>query len=202
MKFIAVTTGYGKSAGSAGFSGKPVTRSAEEHAEALIGLFDRCRKAVWGRMRHPAPSRLTLLSAFLGRFLRGRLLGGSFLRRSLLRDLLRGTLLRRGFLRRGLLGGLLTAFFTGAFLAAFLTGAFLAAFFAGAFFGGRLLRGRFLHGRGLLDGLLQRLPDGSDRLGLRSVLIGRRVRHRRAVLGVSDSPRRPRLPRPRRNRRA
>ena len=46
MKFIAVTTGYGKSAGSAGFSGKPVTRSAEEHAEALIELFERCRKVV------------------------------------------------------------------------------------------------------------------------------------------------------------
>jgi hypothetical protein len=46
MKFIAVTTGYGKSAGSAGFSGKPVTRSAEEHADALIELFERCRKVV------------------------------------------------------------------------------------------------------------------------------------------------------------
>jgi hypothetical protein len=46
MKFIAVTTGYGKSAGSAGFSGKPVTRSAEEHAESLIELFERCRKVV------------------------------------------------------------------------------------------------------------------------------------------------------------
>ncbi len=46
MKFIAVTTGYGKSAGSAGFSGKPVARSAEEHAEALIDLFERCRKVV------------------------------------------------------------------------------------------------------------------------------------------------------------
>ena len=46
MKFIAVTTGYGKSAGSAGFSGKPVTTTAEEHAEALIGLFERCRKVV------------------------------------------------------------------------------------------------------------------------------------------------------------
>lgn len=46
MKFIAVTTGYGKSAGSAGFSGKPVARSAEEHAEALIELFERCRKVV------------------------------------------------------------------------------------------------------------------------------------------------------------
>ena len=47
MKFIAVATGYGKSSqSSAGFSGKPVARSAEEHAEALLELFDRCRKAV------------------------------------------------------------------------------------------------------------------------------------------------------------
>ena len=46
MKFIAVTTGYGKSIGSAGFSGKPVTRSAEEHADALIELFQKCRKVI------------------------------------------------------------------------------------------------------------------------------------------------------------
>jgi hypothetical protein len=47
MKFIAVTTGYGKSAGAgAGFSGKPAARSAEEHADALIELFQRCRKVV------------------------------------------------------------------------------------------------------------------------------------------------------------
>jgi hypothetical protein len=47
MKFIAVTTGYGRSTQSAaGFSGKPVTRSAEEHAEALLELFARCRRFV------------------------------------------------------------------------------------------------------------------------------------------------------------
>ena len=47
MKFIAVSTGYGKSSqSSAGFSGKPVARSAEEHAEALLELFERCRKVV------------------------------------------------------------------------------------------------------------------------------------------------------------
>jgi len=47
MKFIAVTTGYGKgNAPSAGFSGKPVTRSAEEHADALFELFERCRTIV------------------------------------------------------------------------------------------------------------------------------------------------------------
>jgi hypothetical protein len=47
MKFIAVTTGYGKSSGGgAGFSGKPSTRTPEEQAEALIELFERCRKLV------------------------------------------------------------------------------------------------------------------------------------------------------------
>jgi hypothetical protein len=44
MKFIAVTTGYGKSPqASAGFSGKPSAHSPEEHAEALLELFERCR---------------------------------------------------------------------------------------------------------------------------------------------------------------
>ena len=46
MKFIAVNTGYGKSPGSAGFSAKPSARSAEEQADALIELFQRCRKVV------------------------------------------------------------------------------------------------------------------------------------------------------------
>ena len=47
MKFIAVATGYGKATqSSTGFSAKPSTRSAEEHAEALLELFERCRKAL------------------------------------------------------------------------------------------------------------------------------------------------------------
>ena len=46
MKFIAATTGYGKAPGSAGFSGKPVARTAEEQADSLIELFERCRKVV------------------------------------------------------------------------------------------------------------------------------------------------------------
>jgi hypothetical protein len=46
MKFIAVNTGYGKATGSAGFSGKPVGRTPEEQADALIDLFQRCRKVV------------------------------------------------------------------------------------------------------------------------------------------------------------
>ena len=47
MKFIAVTTGYGKGIPSAGFGGKEKGgRSAEEYAEALLELFERCRTAV------------------------------------------------------------------------------------------------------------------------------------------------------------
>ncbi len=45
MKFIAVSTGYGKGTPTAGFGGK-APRSAEEHAEALIELFNRCRSVV------------------------------------------------------------------------------------------------------------------------------------------------------------
>lgn len=47
MKFIAVSTGFGKSGQTgAGFSPKAGTRSPEELAEDLLELFDRCRKAV------------------------------------------------------------------------------------------------------------------------------------------------------------
>ena len=47
MKFITVATGYGKTSQSgAGFSGKPNTRTTEEHADALLELFERCRKVV------------------------------------------------------------------------------------------------------------------------------------------------------------
>lgn len=46
MKFIAITTGYGKgSTAAAGFSGKPA-KSAEEYADALIQLFEKCRSVV------------------------------------------------------------------------------------------------------------------------------------------------------------
>ncbi len=46
MKFIAVTTGYGKGAtSSAGFSGKP-QKTAEEYADALLQLFEKCREVV------------------------------------------------------------------------------------------------------------------------------------------------------------
>jgi hypothetical protein len=47
MKFIAVATGYGRaSQSSTGFSAKPVTRSSEEQADALLELFERCRRVV------------------------------------------------------------------------------------------------------------------------------------------------------------
>ena len=46
MRFIAVTTGYGKSAQSAGFSPKPAAGTAEAHADALLELFGKCRQAI------------------------------------------------------------------------------------------------------------------------------------------------------------
>jgi hypothetical protein len=45
MKFIAVTTGYGKGAGGAGFTGK-TTKTPEEYADALLQLFERCRSVI------------------------------------------------------------------------------------------------------------------------------------------------------------
>ncbi|MFN3323040.1 MAG: hypothetical protein ACK5AZ_06060 [Bryobacteraceae bacterium] len=46
MKFIAVTTGYGKGTSPAGFGGKTGARSPEEYADALLQLFERCRTVV------------------------------------------------------------------------------------------------------------------------------------------------------------
>jgi hypothetical protein len=46
MRFIAVTTGYGKTTQSAGFSAKPSAGSTEAHAEALLELYEKCRQAV------------------------------------------------------------------------------------------------------------------------------------------------------------
>ncbi|MBV8552757.1 MAG: hypothetical protein JOY54_15785 [Acidobacteriaceae bacterium] len=45
MKFVAVTTGYGKGTPTAGFGGKG-PRSAEEYADSLLELFERCRSIV------------------------------------------------------------------------------------------------------------------------------------------------------------
>ena len=45
MKFIAVTTGYGKGSPSTGFGGKG-PRTSEEYADSLLDLFERCRTVV------------------------------------------------------------------------------------------------------------------------------------------------------------
>ena len=45
MKFIANSTGYGKGSQAVGFTGKGA-RTPEEQADALLELFDRCRKVV------------------------------------------------------------------------------------------------------------------------------------------------------------
>jgi hypothetical protein len=45
MKFVAVTTGYGKGGSSAGFGGKGA-KTPEEYAEARLQLFERCRTVI------------------------------------------------------------------------------------------------------------------------------------------------------------
>jgi hypothetical protein len=45
MKFIAVSTGYGKGSSGAGYGSK-AGRSSEEYADALLELFERCRTVV------------------------------------------------------------------------------------------------------------------------------------------------------------
>lgn len=46
MKFIAVSTGYGKGNTTAGFGAGKGSRTSEEQAESLLELFERCRKVV------------------------------------------------------------------------------------------------------------------------------------------------------------
>ena len=45
MRFIATTTGIGKSGGGAGFSGK-AAKSPEEQVDVLLQLFERCKAVV------------------------------------------------------------------------------------------------------------------------------------------------------------
>jgi len=45
MRFIATTTGLGKSTGGAGFVGK-TPKSPEEQVDALLALYDRCKNSV------------------------------------------------------------------------------------------------------------------------------------------------------------
>ncbi len=45
MRFIAVTTGYGKTSAGAGFAGK-APKTTEEQVDALLQLYERCRDVV------------------------------------------------------------------------------------------------------------------------------------------------------------
>ena len=55
MRFVAVTTGYGKNASAVGFSGKPGTPTPEEYADALLHLYQRCHEVLQGKkMADPA----------------------------------------------------------------------------------------------------------------------------------------------------
>ena len=46
MKFITVTTGYGKGVQTTGFTTASKSKTPEEHADALLQLFERCRGIV------------------------------------------------------------------------------------------------------------------------------------------------------------
>ena len=142
MKFIAVTTGYSKRPTSAaGFSGKP-SKSAEEYADALIQLFEKCRGVVAKPVYEGTSAAKQLAAA---RFSHPSL---QFSRRLSLRpsspQLSSRGLFCRGLFNRGFAGACLPEAF---FAATFLTGAFLAGTFfdagfgAGAFFAGAFLAG-------------------------------------------------------------
>jgi hypothetical protein len=45
-RFIASTTGLGKSGNSTGFGGKTGTKTPEEQIDALLQLYERCRAVV------------------------------------------------------------------------------------------------------------------------------------------------------------
>lgn len=51
MKFIAMTTGYGKTAssGGVGFSGSGAASKPEDYAANLLELYGKCRTAVEGK---------------------------------------------------------------------------------------------------------------------------------------------------------
>ena len=50
MKFIAVTTGYGKTGtAGVGFQGSTLSKAAEEYAHQLLELYGRCLDAVQGK---------------------------------------------------------------------------------------------------------------------------------------------------------
>lgn len=45
MKFVAVTTSYGKPGSGAGFQSK-ADKTGEDYADSLLKLYERCRTAV------------------------------------------------------------------------------------------------------------------------------------------------------------
>ncbi len=50
MKFIAMTTGFGKTGSStAGFQGATAPAKPDEYANALLGLYGRCLDAIQGK---------------------------------------------------------------------------------------------------------------------------------------------------------
>ena len=50
MKFVAATTGYGKTgAPGVGFQGSTLSKAAEEYAGHLLELYGRCLAAVQGK---------------------------------------------------------------------------------------------------------------------------------------------------------
>jgi hypothetical protein len=52
MKFVAMTTGYGKTSGAGagvGFQGGGPASKPEEYADHLLELYGKCRKAVDGK---------------------------------------------------------------------------------------------------------------------------------------------------------
>ena len=50
MKFVAATTGYGKTgAPGVGFQGSALSKAAEEYATNLLELYGRCLAAVQGK---------------------------------------------------------------------------------------------------------------------------------------------------------
>ncbi len=49
MKFIAVTTSYGKTSGGLGFQGSGEGSKPEDYAAHLLELYGKCLKAVEGK---------------------------------------------------------------------------------------------------------------------------------------------------------
>jgi hypothetical protein len=50
MKFVAMTTGYGKTSGSGvGFQGGGAAAKPEDYADHLLELYGKCLKAVGGK---------------------------------------------------------------------------------------------------------------------------------------------------------